>query len=271
LRVESVDKDVYYASFQPSEKPGYVYVRSRSESFLSEISHINSLSPIKSSFLKTINGKISLGFTYSHSSNIGQLSSNISFGMNSRRLNFSLKGSGISSINDSDFSRDREAVDLTTYYNIIEDSRWYALTELNYQRNLELSIARRFQETVGGGAKFVISANAQIMGLVGINFNQERSTEGVNKNMLVEVPLGFVFNYFKFSHPNLQLTTQNVMYTSLSQKGRIRLDSNTSISYELFNNLSLSLNFYANFDNQPPDSGAGKADYGTVASLTYKF
>ncbi len=272
MRIETVEKIVYYATIRPSAE--FNMVRIVNNSGIDEvlpISHINTMSFIEKTFLKSARGTASAGFTYSHSSNIGQLTLNANISLTSRKFNLDITMEEMASIKDSVFSRDREEVNIAGYYMLGISNKWYILGELDYQRNLELSIARRFQQILGGGRKFIFSPSTQILSLAGLSTNQEHSTTGQNENFLLEIPIGFVFNYFKFSHPNLQFSSQNIFYASLSQKGRVRYDSNTSVSYELIKNLAFTWNVYLNYDRQPPDPTAGKIDYGTTVSLTYKF
>ncbi len=69
----------------------------------------------------------------------------------------------------------------------------------------------------------------------------------------------------------MQIFSKHTMYSGLTQWGRFRYDSNTTVAWELFKNFSFSLNLYLNFDNRPPDEISGKTDYGTVIGLSYKF
>ncbi len=269
LRIETSDKAIYYGALKPSGKAGWVIIVTELHHHMVEISSINSLLLYKNRFWDNLSGSVSSGFSYSRSSGIGQLNMNFSVTYTAKRLEISLSGSGIASIDTSSFSRDREDFDITALYNL--KGMWYSLGSLDYQRNLQLSISRRFQESLAGGYKVVFSRNFQIMGLAGLSVSQEQSTTGIDENFLCEVPAGFSLDYYKFSHPNIQISSQHVFYTGITQWGRVRYDSNTTLNWELFKDFSFSLNLYLNFDSRPPDATAGSMDYGTVVGLSYKF
>ncbi len=269
LRIETTDKYIYYGALKPSEKPGWVYVVTESHQHPVELSNINTLLMFRKRFWDNLSGSVSAGFSYSHSSGIGQLNTNFSVTYASRRYEVMFTGSGIASIDTATFSRDREDLDITTMYNI--HAMWYGIASLDYQRNLQLSISRRFQQSLAAGYKVIFSQNLQILGMGGLSVSQERSTTGEDQNFLCELPVGFSVDYFKFSRPNMQISSKHVFYTGLTQWGRVRYDSNTTFAWELFKDFSLSINLYLNFDSQPPDTTAGKTDYGTVVGLTYKF
>ncbi len=270
FRIETADQMVYFAALRPAPKDGYVYITSPHYVRLIAISHINLMTPIERSFGNGLQGNVSAGFNYTHSNGIGQLNGSANIYYTTKRVIINLNGSTNASIDTSTFSLDRTDLGITGYYSLQHNSKWYLLGQLDYQRNLQLSIARRYQQIVGGGRKFVITPSTQIMSMLGASLNQELSTAG-SKDVLVEIPLGFIFNFFKFSSPNMQITSQNVFYTSLSQKGRVRYDMNTDISWELIDNFYISWTFYYSYDRQPPDPDSGKSDYGTVISLSYKF
>ncbi len=270
FRIETSDQMLYYGVLKPAPKDGFVYIVSSQDIRLIEISHINLMTPVQESFGSRLQGNASAGFNYTRSSSIGQLNISANIYYTTKRVIMNLNTSTNASIDTSSFSFDHVDVGLTGYYTLQYNPKWYVLGQLSYQRNLQLSIARRYQQILGGGRKFTLGTSVQTMSMLGVSLNQELSTAG-NKDLLVEIPLGFVFNFFKFSEPNIQITSQNVFYISLSQKGRIRYDMNTSFSWELVDNFYLSWTFYYNYDRKPPDPGAGKSDYGTVISLTYKF
>ncbi len=270
LRIETADKYIYYGALKPSEKVGWVEIVTESHRHMVEISNINSLVLFRKHFWDNLSGNISSGFSYSHSSGIGQLTLNYSVTFAARRYDVTFSGSGISSIDTATFSRDREDLTLSMYYNI--QGAWYGVASLDYQRNLQLAIARRFQQLAAGGYKFIFSPNFQIMGLGGLSVSQERSTTGEDENFLCELPAGFSLDFFRFSHPNMQITSSHVFYTGLTQWGRVRYDGSTTLAWELFKDFDFSLNLYMNYDSRPPDTSAtGKIDYGTVIGLTYKF
>ncbi len=57
------------------------------------------------------------------------------------------------------------------------------------KRNLELSLARRFQEMIGAGNKVLVRNNMELLVTSGLSFNQEKSTEDVKSGVLLEVPI----------------------------------------------------------------------------------
>ncbi len=270
LRIETTSMAVYYGALRPTHENGKVYVVTEDGRYLVELKNINYMVSLHRRFVNNLEGNVTSGFSYSHSSGIGQL--NVSAEVNYIRPKFELRLSATSmgSIDTSRYSRDRDEVTLSGYYNL--HRKLYLFSTLDYQRNLQLSIKRRFQQTFGPAWKFVFNPSTQLIAFSGMSMNQELSTTGEKQNLLIEMPFGLQFNFFKFSHPNLQFTSSNTFYLSFSQWGRIRYDNTNTLSWEIINNLDLSISLYLNYDRRPPDnSNTGKIDYGIVQGFSYKF
>jgi hypothetical protein len=176
--------------------------------------------------------------------------------------------SAITSIDSGVLSRDRENGNLFT--GLILNPTWFAAFGLDYERNVELSIASRFQELVGAGNKLLIRKNLQLQAISGITFNQEVSTSGNSSGFLLEIPFIVRFNFFKYRKPNLQFSAIQSISYSLTQKDRFRYGGDIAFSWELIKDFYWTINPYANFDSQPPE-GNSKSDYGIAVGLSYKF
>ncbi|HEY4286611.1 MAG TPA: DUF481 domain-containing protein [Puia sp.] len=269
-KIETFDKHIYYGIIGTVERDGWVVVKTGFASpFALPISSIHQLILLNRQFLKSLDGNLSLGFSYAKSSGIGQVTFSGTVGFATKRWQYQLQGSEIGSIDSSTFSRDNENLQLFAGYDL--SSVWFAAATVQYQRNLELSVARRFLQLLGAGNKLVIKDTWQLMAISGISFNQELSTDDVSSGVLFEIPLMFRFNFYQFHHPNIQITSSQTAYFSLSEKGRIRLDGNTSFSWELVRDFYLSINPYTSFDSKPPTGGGPTFDFGVAISLSYKF
>ena len=267
FRIETADEELYYGRIVPDTIPGRVIILSGINRISEPIISINSLLSFRKKFSDRLEGNVSAGYSFTRSSDIGQL--NVSFLLKyiTSKNQLELSGSTIGTFDSSRYSRDREDVKLQDYYYFTRS--WFMALSVNYQRNLQLSIARRYSEMAGLGNKFIVNTHFQALGITGISLNQEKSIEGDVSPVLVEIPLILRLNYFKFKKPNIQFGTTQTVYVSLSQKGRVRYDGNTTLYWEIIRNFSINLTFYNSYDNQPPDPTSSKKDYGIVFGLTY--
>jgi hypothetical protein len=269
FRVETSSKDFYYGILQKSPRDGWVDIRLDDSSIVeAEIMSLNQILSLEKRFLTRLDGNFSAGFSYTKSNARGQLSYSSTLRYSGERFVNQLSLSGIGTLDSSTYSRDREDGELFTTYNM--DATWFLAAGFNYQRNLELSIARRFSEMIGGGNKLVVSKNFQLRAISGLSFNQEKSTAGEASGLLLEVPLVFLFNYFKYQKPNLQISSSQTIYYSITQKNRFRFDGYVNFSWELFWHFYLTLSPYASYDSKPPE-GNSNVDYGSAINITFKF
>jgi hypothetical protein len=253
---------------KPSTKNGCVNIQLDTGTvFDAEIMSLNTIFSLNQNFFSQLNGSFSTGFTYTKSSKTGQtnLSSTVFYA--TRYFDYQLTLSMNGSLDSTGYSRDREEAGLFTAYTI--SSTWFAAIDLSYQRNLELSIARRYQEMFGGGNKLIVQKYSQLYAITGLVFNEEKSTSGEHSGLLFEIPIALKFNFFKYSQPNIQISSSQTVFFGITQKGRIRFTGNTSFSWQLIRDFYLTINPYTNFDNQSSESS--DFDYGISLSVSYKF
>jgi hypothetical protein len=270
FKIETVDKKFYYGTLKTTDKEGWVNIHTieggNIEIHITKIYHLISLDK---DILKRLNGTISAGLSFTKSSDIGQVnfSANVQFA--TKHVGYMLAVSSIGSIDSGRYSRDNENVQLYASYDLT--TVWYIAGVAQYQRNLELNIARRFLGMVGPGYKIFIEKNYRLLANTGMSFSQEKSTEGVESGILYEIPVMFQFNYYKGHNPDIQISSTQAVYFSLSQAGRIRYDGNTSFSWQLIRYFYLNINPYSNYDSKPPAGSGSNFDYGIVVGLSYKF
>jgi hypothetical protein len=277
FRVETVDKRIFHARFDVSDKNGWIVIQpvdilsDKDLSFsvpipIVDLYEVNSL---EKNFFKRVHGSLSAGLSYSKSSNIGQVNLSTTINFATKHIDWQIQASELGSIDSSKYSRDNENLQIFTAYDLAKG--WFISGILQYQRNLELAIARRYQEMIGGGNKLVVTDDLQLLLITGISFSEEKSTAGQLSGVLLEVPVMVRFNFYKFQHPNLQISTTPTAYFSITDKGRTRIDGNTSIDWEIIRYFNLTLTPYSSYDSKPPSGGGGKFNYGIVFGISYKF
>lgn len=270
FKIETVERTILYGTIEPSSQDGWIDIHATDGTVTTiHITKIYQLISMDNDFLTRLNGNVSAGFSFAKSNGIGQfnLSANVQYA--TKLFNYALTTSTIASIDSSQFSRDNENAQIQVSYDLTPT--WYIATAGQYQRNLELSIARRYLFMIGPGNKLFIRKNWRLLAATGITFSQEKSTEGVNSGLLWEVPLLFQFNFYKSQHPDIQISSVQAVYFSLSQAGRIRYDGNTTFSWQLIRYFYLNISPYTNYDSKPPAGSTSNFDYGIVVGLSYKF
>jgi hypothetical protein len=269
FRIETNDKEIFIGVIKSSTKDGWVnIILDNGDTVACQIINLSMLIPLEKKFLTRINGNLSAGFSYTKSSDIGQVNLGSTIQYATRLFTYQLSLSMYGSLDSNKYSRDKEDGALLTTYSLTP--AWFLYGSFAYDRNLELSIARRYQESFGGGNKLFLRRQWQLLALSGIAFNEEKSTSGKSSGLLVEIPVALVFDFFKYQPHKMEINSTNYAFFSLSQKGRARFTADTRFSWELISNFFFDLSPYLNFDNQPPE-GTSNFDYGVVFSLSYKF
>jgi Protein of unknown function, DUF481 len=270
FKIETVNKHFFYGTMNTSDKNGWVDIHlSDSSIFSLRITQIFQLISLEDNFFKRLNGNVSAGLSFTKSSNIGQVNFSANVQYATRLINYQLTLSSIGSIDSGKFSRDNENAQLYAAYDL--NASWFLALAGQYQRNLELSISRRFLGITGVGNKLFIEKNWRLLAITGMSYSQEKSTEGVSSGLLLEIPVVFQFNFYKFRHPDIQISSNQTVYFSITQGGRVRYDASTTFSWQLIRYFYLNLSPYSNFDNKPPAGSSSTFDYGIVFGLSYKF
>lgn len=269
FRTETIDHGVYFGRVFPSTAAGYARLAGESDTAIIQLERISVLYPFHKTFAQRFSGAVGLGYSYTRSSNFGRLNYDGSLNYRARKEEMFLSISGIYDITDTSFSRDRE--DVSFKYNYYFSPYWFVSGILGYQRNLELSLLRRYQEGVGVGNKFVTSKHVYAWTRGGFVINQEQSTEEVSSGTLAELFGQVQLNVFRFEKPEVNLFFEQTIYYSLSQSGRFRNDGETSLSWEVFKDFDLTLSVNNNYDSKPPVEGSHKFDFSVVFGLYYSF
>jgi hypothetical protein len=270
LKIQTVDKKYYFGSLKTSEKEGWADIHTSSgETIPIPITNIYELISLEGSFFKRLIGNISAGFSFNKSSDIGQLNFGANVLYSAKNLDYQLMINTIGTIDSGKFSSDNINVQFFSDYALNET--WFLGASVQYQRNLELSIARRYLGLAGIGNQLFIKKNWRLRALTGITFSQEKSIEDVTSGLLYEIPLMFQFNFYQFRHPDIQISSTQAAYFSLSQVGRVRYDGNTSFSWQIIRYFYLTLSPYTSFDSKPPAGNNSTFDYGVVFGISYKF
>jgi len=61
------------------------------------------------------------------------------------------------------------------------------------------------------------------------------------------------------------------VYPGITDWGRVRIDFDSRVSYELIKDFYLTLSLFERFDSRPPSETAAKSDFGTTLSISWSF
>ena len=127
--------------------------------------------------------------------------------------------------------------------------------------------------TVGGafGRTLIRTDKTNFIALGGVVASRERYTSNFVGNPVgtnAEALFGLTYSTFRFKV--FDLRNRLMVYPSLTQAGRFRLGSDSSVRWEFIKNMYWSLRIYENFDSRPPIN-APRNDFGLTNSLGWTF
>ena len=131
----------------------------------------------------------------------------------------------------------------------------------------------KLRTTLGGalGRTLVRTDKTTFVALGGLVGSREHYTTSFTGNPVstnAEALVGLNYSTFRFKVFNL--TSRVMIFPNLSQSGRLRFSSNSSVRWEFIRNLYWSLQIYENLDTKPPIN-APKNDFGVTNSFGWTF
>lgn len=268
-RIQTANRDFLIGNFNLHEDEGRVKIVSGSDEIDIALRNLSDVRLLHENFLERLEGEISAGMRLSRFDNLGIYNGDIELNYDTERLEMDLTGYIFYVQEEGQISRDRENAIFSANYYL--SPIWHAVAMANYQRMLQLGIARRFQQGLGAGL-YVLQHKRVITRIItGMMINNEVSVSGFRNAYLFEAPLICELTFFRLSKPEINFRTTQALFTGLSQPGRFRVDGSTRLSWNVVSDFDISLNYYNNFDNRSPENFGSRYDYGLVFEVGFKF
>jgi putative salt-induced outer membrane protein YdiY len=221
------------------------------------LSQISVIQPVTKSIFSRFDASLSLGYNFTKSNNLSQLSIRSTLGYTDFKWNFSGGFNTVTSTQDNADPTKRTDANLGGKY-LLQRNLFIPLNS-NFLSNEEQKLKLR-SSIKGGLGKFFVRTNKLYFGTaLGLGWNNEQynDSSGTNRNS-VEAFLGAEFNMFDFK--NVDLLFNIVAYPNLTEAGRIRTDSNLDFKFDLPLEFFLKAGITLNYDNKPVQ-GASSTDY----------
>ena len=266
FEIETSDGRRLLGALQPAVGRFIRVVTSSGDVTLS-MGEVASLHPIGASFLKRVDGAFNLGYSYTRSSAIGQLTLNTETTYRRPAFVITLSISGVVTEQPGVEKDDRGALNLGY---VRYRGRWLVGGAGSFENNESLGIVLRSQ--VGGivGRRLVNSNRAQLQLAGGLVVNNEEGVDVPNTQNLEGVA-SFRSSFFTYDGAKTNFSTSLDYYPSFSSWGRQRLQFDGSLSQTVWKDFSVSINVFDTFDSAPPDPTAARNDAGVVTSVGWTY
>jgi len=230
------------------------------------VSDIVSLVPIDAGFFSRLSAYFDLGLTYAKANEALTFSTDGYVGYRGERLGTSVQFNA--------YLQGTNGTPAASNYTVqwIGDmyfGRWTATIGAAAQENSELDLKLRL--TFLGGAKYAAVAT-NLMELVatgGLAGLREQYTTG-DPAWYLAAYLAGSWSLFRYDSPKLDAEVDLAVYPYLTDFGRVLLQGTLRVTYEVFLDFNVGLNFTDTFDSRPPE-GASNNDFNMSITIGWKY
>ena len=233
------------------------------------MAEVSSIVPYEEGFWDRVDGNVSIGYAYTKASDISQGSLGFNATYSGSDIQGSITASSILSKDSSGTTTDQDSIQGTAFFLRPSPNFWGFLGVL--QRDQSLGIDGRAVAGILLGRRLFESYRSQVVGVFGIDYNQERATEGGGSHSSAEGVIGGQWRVFKFNYPKISLDTSLLIYPSITESPRVRGTLNITLTYKFTERFALQFTEYGNYDSRPPAADAATVDYGITTSISYAF
>jgi len=223
--------------------------------------------PVVTTFWDKFSAHIDFGLHSTKANSLIQLNSSIAAGYITKKWAANASFNRVFSRQDS--IADTKRTDGKIQALVFLQRDWYIFIANDFLQNDEQKLALR-STTKAGVGKFVIDNHELYLALtVGLASNNEKYTDDINPDRFTTEALsGVEFNMFDAG--DLNLRTSIKAYPNLSDLGRLRVDFNFEIKYDLPKDFYIKGSTTVNFDNRPVN-GASETDYVYLMGIGWKW
>ena len=282
VQVETSSGARYFGHLIQTEKTGRVVVQTEDGPQILDSARVITMNPIEAEGLSALDIDLTVGYNFAKAGGVTQGTVGIDVDYRTEKRIFSIAASTVTNSSDTQSSSERKNFGIT--YKRLWKNRWYVNGDFNMDQNDELGLDLR-TSIGGGGGRFLIQSNNMLLGLeAGLQYAREQLEETLlgkpDPVNSVEATFAADWDWFLFDDPELDWSTQVEVFPNLSDWGRVRATFDTSLQWEMINDLKWGVSFYSTFDSgaqsddenaQPTGSGGATSDYGVNTTLTYEF
>jgi hypothetical protein len=269
FEIELQSGQKFFGSIRPSEVTGQDEVVTAEASVPVQHRTVVRVTPIKDTFWSRLSGSVDLGLSFLQQN--AQFDYNLSADVGYRAANSitKLDISSIVRLQDEAETTNRQQVTLAHVQSFAPKWIWAGLGA--YDANAELSLVGRGSAGGGAGRWFVQTSKVSLLTWGGLVFAHEQFEEIPSDNVLNAI-VSTAFDFFIVRGRKSDITVNLDLIPSLTQGGRVRIESNAEGRHEFFKDFFFKLKIFNSFDSQPPTGGTTrKNDFGLTTSVGWSF
>jgi hypothetical protein len=256
----------FYGTMEESDRPGELNVSDVYGEHKVSSLEVVEIRPVAKSFKDRIDIYLSLGYSYTKASSLGQTSFNTDMKYEDEKTRNSLTGRLTVTDTDDDVTRSSR-IDLSrSVWTDRQDT--YRILLGSYEQNDELALDYRFSVGAGLGRHFTDSHKSTWTGAVGLQVLTEKSLLGDTQES-VEGILNTQYATWKFSTPELHFKFGLTIYPSITESGRVRGDTDIKFRWEIIEDLFWDITAFGSYDNEAAEDS--QFDYGITTGVGWTY
>ncbi len=258
-----------YGRFDTSHTPRKVKLLLLKGVEIIDIEDIVTMYPIRKNIWLRTSGVFSLGFNYSKGSNIGNYTSSGKLEYKGRKTLLTLDWTQNFTFQADTLNSQKSDINLNLQR--LLKRKWYLGMSVEGSSNTELGYDFRLLGSVSIINYFIQTYRNRLFVSLGTTGTREWVPDEAAPTNNMEGMLGLYYHFFKYTDPEIHISTYIFTYPNITTKNRYRVNYSIDARVEVFNDFHVGLNFYYNFDSKPILETASKDDYGITTTLSYSF
>lgn len=267
MRITLMDGVIRYGTMTPSGNSGECILSgSYGNDEKVKLWTIVELIPLEKRFIDRLSGTISSGFSFVKASDVAKLDFNGNLQYRGEKIVLQVDYNVVLT-KESSGTTQRQSGGASLYR--VLPNNWSVKGRVFAESNSYFELDLR--TTFGLGPNYFLIRNnkQQLSAGAGLMANREFSGELTRNNLESLVQLSYLL--YLFDSPEVSLNFVTNLIPGLSEFGRIRNETDSSIKWEVFKDFYLKLTFYNSYDNQPLSGVDVRGDWGATLGLEYKF
>jgi Protein of unknown function, DUF481 len=228
---------------------------------------------IKNTFWDRIDGSMDLGGSYTRSSGVADVAFDVD--AEYRRPSDRYSGSFSTNLTRQDQTDEADARTTSRYslklnYTKFRGNQWFVAPFGLFEGNRELGFTFRGTGALSAGRYVLQSSHAEVVLAGGMAAGREDPVDASSVTN-VDALATFAFSIFNYDYPTTRIDFGMLVFPSLDDPGRVRINADTKLKREIFKDFFISLSAYDAFDNKPKAAAARKNDFGASLSFGWTF
>jgi hypothetical protein len=282
IQIETASGIRYFGTLKTSEKVSEVIVVTANGPQTLDAIRVIIMEPIEDRGIDALDIDFTVGYNFAKAG--GVASTNLAVNMDWRSLIRIESFSFSTTITDSDTLEASKRMTLGLQHTRLFKNRWFSNGNLTFEQNDELGLNLRTSIGVGAG-RYLVQSNRMLWSLdAGLQVSREDQVSEIEPQVSdedqvaeseytdsLEATFTVKWDWFIFQDPELDWSTAVQIVPSLTESGRVRGELDTSLQWEIINDLKWGFALYGSFDNQPQSTTGENTDYGINTTVTYEF